>query len=157
MTTPFALINMRPQLPLFLPQRSLLLTPHSPARHNHHNGLIPLLLPIRRTALDLLILLALAASELLSTLAAFADRGHAFFVVCFGLFARSEDVGFGQEGIVFPCRGFTGCFKGSKFSFKRLCACAGLNGIGGGFDTEIVEKSEIRGREDLGTLSNHAT
>ena len=88
-------LNMRPQSLLFLPQTLLPLPLDALAPHNHHNRLIPRLLPIRTRARRLLLLLALQTAELLAPLAALGDRRQTLFVVGFLPFSRTEDVLFG--------------------------------------------------------------
>lgn len=58
MSTFLCLVDMSAQFPLFLSQRGLLLPFDSVAGENHHDGLIPRLLPVGRTAWSRFVLLS---------------------------------------------------------------------------------------------------
>lgn len=92
--TLLCLVNMSAQLPLLLSQRCLLFPFDRITGKNHHNRLIPCLLPVSRTARSGLILLALHGSELLASFSTFLNGGNTLGVVCFRLLARAQDVHF---------------------------------------------------------------
>lgn len=98
------LVDMFPQLLLLHFQRSLLLTPHSATAHDHHEGFVPRLLPVGRTAGCLLVLLALGRPKLVSSFSSFLDRSHTFSIISFRFLPRSQDIVLGNEGALFESR-----------------------------------------------------
>lgn len=127
-------INMCPQLPLLIPQRRFLLPRHLLTPHDHHNRLIPLLLPIRRTARLRLILLALQRPILLPPLPTLLDRRHPLLVVLLRFLTRPKDIVLGDEsvgGTVLRIQDLFAGFEGGEFAFGGGAA-AGLNSFFGG-------------------------
>lgn len=138
------LINMRPQLPLLLSQRRLLLTFDRTTGDDHHNWLIPRLLLVRRTARLILLLLALQRTELLSSFTTLLDRRDTFSVVCLGFLFGSQDVHFRDESVFVAGLG-KGLFlslESGEFAFGPGSAAL-FDGFGDGFEFQVVEHGKV--------------
>lgn len=153
---------------MFVPQRCLLLaddlvgatpsaqylgdriTIKSDVLQGHHDGLVPRLLPVGRTARCLLSLLALEASKLVSTLSTSLDTLHSLLVVGLDLLLRAQNLGLGEEsvGVVGALDVLLGRLESCQFALGRS-GRSGVDQVFGGLQAELVEQSKVGRREDL--------
>ena len=98
-TTLLRSFDVSAQLALFVSQGRLLFPLYRAALHDHHQWLIPRLLPVRRTTGCGLIPLPLHRSEFLTAFPTLLNRGYALSIVCLRLLAWTKDVVFGDECI----------------------------------------------------------
>ena len=127
--------------PLLFFQRRPLLPPYRTATHDHHEGLIPRLLLVRRATLHFLLFLAFVRAKRLTVLSALFNRRHALRIICLGPLPRSQDIVLRNETAIRNGMLFVG-FQSRKLPFGDRPICL-LNDCSGSFDFEVVYQSKV--------------
>ena len=139
---------MRAKALAFLTQRRILFAAHTPALGHHLEVLAFGLLAVGRAAGHFFLFLPLVAAKLLAALAASVDTRHTFFVVCFGLLARAQNVRLVQY-LVAAGRPLLGQLQRCQLAPRPGASCAACLGrFLGRLEPQLIELGEVGGRED---------